>query len=147
MLLIAKVAANGETRIRMRFVDKIVYNKSKYMFQSAATGKVRRRVPRSNRNPQHLITTSYPSHIARELCEHPVSRGWDVVSTIDRLYCDMENKQLYSFCEDAEARTSCFNTASKRINFQAVRVEGRDVATPFAQKNYTTSAHWRPSSR
>ena len=96
----------------------------------------------SNHNPEHLIVTAHPHDDVREVCEHPNSYGFDIASTVQNLYCDMENKQLYRICTHPEDDDNCFHMDHKVIIPMGGINGSRELAMVAPSKNYTSVAHW-----
>ncbi|KAG5983913.1 hypothetical protein E4U55_006696 [Claviceps digitariae] len=132
-----------------RVVDKKdQYNKAVYLHQGEKVkrGETHRRggnLPRgSNHNPEHLIITDHAEDDVRHVCEHPNSYGWDIVSTVQNLYCDMEHKQLYPVCDGKEHKDQCFDMGARVIVPKAGIASRDEFAALVPQKNYTSEAHW-----
>lgn len=62
------------------------------------------RQPKVRRNDAfmegHLVTTPFPEHSARELCERSTSPGPDMVSMCEGLYCDMSERKVWDICSE-----------------------------------------------
>lgn len=122
------------------------YDKSVYVSQGEhhKRGKhqdnVRRRrgVKTSNIDPSHLVITEFDAHSAKEVCEHPNSVGWDMVSTNEGLFCDLANRQLYPLCSQT-VTVNCFDLAGLQLK-TLVQRDGHFAGQP---RGYNTTAHWR----
>ncbi|KAG5923434.1 hypothetical protein E4U42_004965 [Claviceps africana] len=136
----ASGSGEGADRDPARVVDRgDQYDKSVYLQQGEK--KVRRRTAArrgANHDPGHLIVTDHAGDDVRHVCEHPHSYGWDIVSTVQKLYCDMEHKRLYPVCDGGEHRDRCFDMKGKVVVPRA-GIAGRD---PVPRKRYTSEAHW-----
>ena len=139
----------GADKDPKRVIDKPnEYNKAVYLNQGENIKRATR-IPRrsvkargANHNPEHLIVTDHPDDNVREVCEHPNSYGWDIVSTVQNLYCDMEHKQLYNVCNGREFKDNCFDLDAKII-VPKVGVDAQDkLAALVPRKAYTSHAHW-----
>lgn len=96
----------------------------------------------SNHNPEHLIVTEHPYDDVREVCEHPNSYGFDIASTVQNLYCDMEHKQLYRICTHPKDDDNCFHLDKKVIIPPGGIYGPREQGVYVPPKNYTTVARW-----
>ncbi|CAK3917564.1 Hypothetical predicted protein [Lecanosticta acicola] len=145
--------ANGEGADK--FPDRVIdkphqYNKAVYIQQGEKAARAARNLRRSanatmsaNHNPEHLIITHHTEDNVREVCEHKNSYGWDIVSTVQNLYCDMETKQLYQLCNGKDLKEDCFDMNSKTI-VPKCGVNARDeVGSNIPVKAYTSEAHWQ----
>jgi len=135
----------GADKDPSRVIDKTPFDKSVKTYKGQASYKRslkssrhRARAQSSNPDPTHLIITNHPGHDIRDVCEHPNSVGWDVVSTVDNIYCDMETRQLYPVCV-AGTRDACFDMTTKTIRAPAGK---RDISV--SNKQYATSDEWGP---
>jgi hypothetical protein len=72
------------------------YNKGASMHRRGMPKARREENKGSNHDITQLIISE--SDDAREVCEHPNSYGWDIVSKKQSLFCCMEHKQLYPLC-------------------------------------------------
>lgn len=77
-----------------------------------------RREPRAERSSanhdvSHLIISDQDTDV-RGICESAISYGWDIVSTNQSLFCDMEHKQLYPLCNPT-IDTKCFDVNFKTL--------------------------------
>lgn len=122
------------------------YDKSVYMYQGekkssrARSTNARRISHGSNHDPSHLIVSDQGTDV-REVCEHPNSYGWDIVSTTQGLFCDMEHKQLYPLCNN-DIIANCFSlNATTLIGGPQTRNEG----TPNLRfdRSYNTTSYWK----
>ncbi|KAH0564729.1 hypothetical protein GP486_001876 [Trichoglossum hirsutum] len=93
-----------------------------------------------NNRPGHLTISHISGHSAKELCEHPNSLGPDFVSTVEKIFCDMETGKWWPLC-DATNNQCCFD-----LDHQTMRGEGPNVkrtsAEPVPEKQYKTSKVW-----
>ena len=145
----SSTGGEGADKDPKRVIDKPnEYNKAVYLHQGE-TSKRAVRMPRrggtargANHNPEHLIVTDHPDDNVREVCEHPNSYGWDIVSTVQSLYCDMEHKQLYNVCDSRGTRDNCFDMEAKMIVAKASVNVQDELSTLIPRKNYTSHAHW-----
>lgn len=69
-----------------------------------------------NKGSNHEITQLIVSENddVREVCEHPNSYGWDVVSKKQSLFYCVEHKQLYPLCTPA-ITDNCFDLDAKTL--------------------------------
>lgn len=131
-----------------RVIDKYEYDKAVYMYQGPTAKRAVRAPPRgvqargANHNPGHLIITEHPHDDVREVCEHPNSYGWDIVSTVQNLYCDMEYKQLYPVCNGREFVDNCFDSVAKIIVPTGGVNATDELAAHVPRKAYTSQAYW-----
>jgi hypothetical protein len=75
---------------------------------------------------------------AKHLCENPMSRGPDFVSTLEGKFCDICTRHLWDICLDI-VTDACFDVDAKLVRPGTSRVYGRDLlgrTTP--SKNYTS---------
>ena len=119
------------------------YDKSVYQFQGEPKHKRktrghRRAVQISNINPDHIVVTDLPTHSAKEVCEHPNSVGWDIVSTVEGLFCDLSNRQLYQLCSQT-VTANCFDLETLQLK----RLIERDGNFTVQPRGYNTTAHWK----
>ncbi|PSK59393.1 CAAX prenyl protease 1 [Elsinoe australis] len=96
-----------------------------------------------NRDPSHLIISEHDNSDVRGICESETSYGWDIVSTKQKLFCDMEHKQLYPVCCE-KVREKCFDV-ERRTLVGGLGVDKRDpeVARLRFERGYNSTAHWR----
>jgi hypothetical protein len=140
----------GSDKDPQRVIDKPgQYDKSVYLSQNEkkskrATGRPRRkdRSRGANHNPEHLIITNHPLDDVREVCEHPNSYGFDIASTVQHLYCDMEHKQLYYICNDQEFQDNCFDLDTKAIVPRGGINARNELSAATPWKNYTSVDNW-----
>lgn len=55
-----------------------------------------------------LVVSSVPAHSADELCQHPMSRGPDFVSLMERTHCNMHTREVLPLCVEG-VTTGCFD--------------------------------------
>lgn len=140
-------AGQGNDTDMARVIDKPgQYDKSVYLNQGEKTRRstqIKRRSAQGfNKDPGHLIVTDHPGDDVRRVCESETSFGWDIVSTVQNLFCDMEVKQLYPLCDANDVRDNCFNLEGKVVVPKG-GIEARDrFAHAISQKNYTSEAYW-----
>lgn len=142
--------AQGADKDPDRVLDKPnQYNKGIYMYQGEKTKRSIRPSRRgihargANKDPGHLIITDNPNDDVLEVCEHPNSYGWDIVSTVQKLYCDMESKQLYHVCDGQNFEDNCFDMFNRTILPKKGIAERDDVDLQVPRKAYTSEAHWK----
>jgi hypothetical protein len=73
-----------------------------------------------------IVVTSDPSHNATSLCESETSRGPDLVSLAEKVYCNMETRKTLPLCAQEEISTDCFDVESKQERKQNGRVIPKD---------------------
>ncbi|KAF3481754.1 uncharacterized protein GIQ15_04513 [Arthroderma uncinatum] len=81
---------------------------------------------------------------AKQLCEHPNSRGPDFVSKSEGYYCDMCTHELFPLCRKSPAAKypkGCFDLASKKIRHVGdIAARGNSMIIP--DKNYQNIRNW-----
>ena len=139
----------GADKDPARVVDKPnQYNKAVYMHQGEKPKRSspqahRRGAGSANHDPSHLIVTDDKGHDVREVCSHANSYGWDIASTVQQVYCDMEHKQLYALCGAQGPKDNCFDLQAKKIVPKGgVHARAEHIAT-VPGKEYTSFAHWK----
>lgn len=98
--------------------------------------------PRSQKSAEQLIVNSRPQQSAIELCNSPMSRGADFVSTAEGLFCDMDTKTLYPICSaGVAADLDCFDIDSKEPHLRTAfeRKLGRRASK---WRRYKKVSHW-----
>ncbi|RDL42246.1 Uncharacterized protein BP5553_02225 [Venustampulla echinocandica] len=140
--------SEGADKDPQRVIDKNnQYDKSVYLHlgENHHNARQSRRsisATSANHNPEHLIITDHAEDNVRELCEHPNSYGWDIVSTSQGLFCDMEHKQLYPLCS-ATIKDNCFDL-NKKVIISKDGLGARDEFPAYVPlKNYTSHQHWK----
>lgn len=73
-----------------------------------------------------IVVTSDPSHNATALCESETSRGPDLVSLAEKVYCNMETRKTLPLCDEDKVVTDCFHVDSKQERKQNERVIPKD---------------------
>jgi hypothetical protein len=142
-------AGQGADKNPQAVIDKDgQYDKSVYLHQGEHKRMTKRTTRRkrvtpvgANHNPEHLIVTDHPGDSAREVCESTSSYGFDIISTSEGLFCDMQNKQLYQIC-DQDLADNCFNLDTKTL-IPKTALTARGGYQNIAVRNYTTFAHWK----
>lgn len=81
-----------------------------------------------------IVVTSDPSHNATTLCESKTSRGPDLVSLAEKVYCNMETRETLPLCAQDGSSADCFDVESKQERRQSVRV--------MSSKDYTDVIVW-----
>ncbi|KAH6681325.1 hypothetical protein B0J14DRAFT_529740 [Halenospora varia] len=135
-------------------LDKIVYDKGVFMKQGEKTAHRRNNRPGispetnstrqgANHDPSHLVITEMDGQSAKELCEHPNSYGWDLVSIKDNYYCDMTEKEIYNLCDEV-TKSNCFDLQRKvLVGHGGISARGEVSQDGVPMKKYDTSAHWK----
>ncbi|KAI2627767.1 hypothetical protein GGR54DRAFT_590370 [Hypoxylon sp. NC1633] len=142
---------NGEDVDVSKVIDdpKNPYDKSVYMHQGeqkssrAVQPKARRDSRSANHDPTHLIISDQDTDV-REICEHPNSYGWDIVSTDQGVFCDMEHKQLYPLCGDGIV-ANCFSLSDTTLIGGPAAKRGEDTLKLRFGRSYNTTDHWKRS--
>jgi hypothetical protein len=101
--------------------------------------------PTKNNRPDHLIISNIEGHSAKELCEHPNSLGPDFVSTVEKIFCDMETGKWWPLC-DATHVHGCFDLEKQTMRGDGPgvkRARGETSAPPVPEKQYKTSKEWK----
>jgi hypothetical protein len=89
--------------------------------------------PRSKRSAERLVISSSDQDSAVGLCQSATSRGSDLVSTAEGLFCDMDSKTLYPLCSKTIG-AECFD-----LNLYQIRSRRRDMAT---ERTYQGVERW-----
>ena len=87
----------------------------------------------SKRSAERLIISSSDQHSAIGLCESATSRGSDLVSTAEGLFCDMQSKALHPLCSKIIG-VDCFD-----LGLYQLRSRRRDVGT---ERTYRRVERW-----
>ncbi|USW57231.1 hypothetical protein Slin15195_G105500 [Septoria linicola] len=124
------------------------YNKAVYLHQGEKTKRSSKKTRNtnsrgSNKDPEHLIITDQVGDDVREVCESQTSYGWDIVSTVQKLFCDMQEKQLYQLCDGEDVKDNCFDLEARTIVPRAGVAARDEVAATIPKKKYTSQSHWR----
>ena len=112
-----------------------------------ANGDKKRRARRSEQPSPKLIVTPYVEHSARELCESETSWGPDTVSLSEKLFCDMETRDLFDLCDEAAGvDINCFNLETEMLMLPqggimqpGVDIHARGLSVP---KMYNSTSVW-----
>lgn len=67
-----------------------------------------------------LIMDDFVKNSARELCESDMSYGSDYANDHERLFCDMDQKKLYYYCDDI-SKGRCFDPKEKLLKTKGVK--------------------------
>ncbi|KAK1705934.1 LOW QUALITY PROTEIN: uncharacterized protein BDZ83DRAFT_724805 [Colletotrichum acutatum] len=119
-------------------LDRFKYNKDVYTQQGESEKDKRQG---SNMDPDHLVLTEIPGQTAREICEHPNSVGYDIVSFVDRKYCDLTKRKLYDLCAGS-ITINCFDVNNTTvIGAQVLTGRSRSSTKGQIAKLYKTRAH------
>ncbi|KDN68830.1 hypothetical protein CSUB01_05904 [Colletotrichum sublineola] len=95
----------------------------------------------ANRNPSHLIVSNQNTNV-REICESETSYGWDIVSTKQNVFCDMEHKQLYPLCTGS-VTTRCFHLGEKTlVGEPGLNLRDEEVQKLRYGRSYNTTNVW-----
>ncbi|KAL7628437.1 hypothetical protein AAE478_002640 [Parahypoxylon ruwenzoriense] len=96
----------------------------------------------ANHDISHLIVTDQDTDV-KEICESETSYGWDIISTQQNLFCDMEHKQLYPICGNG-ITTKCFDLEGKTL-VGAPHLDARDEEVQKLRfgRSYNTTSHWK----
>lgn len=80
---------------------------------------------------------------AKYLCENPMSRGPDFISTLEGKFCDMCTRQLWDICSDI-VTAACFDVDTKLVRAGTDGVHARDLLRrTIPLKNYTSVVVWK----
>ena len=71
--------------------------------------------PSAVRFSDYLITSSELTHAAATLCGSATSVGPDFANDVEGLFCRMEDKTLWSFCDGGKVTDDCFDAVSQRL--------------------------------
>lgn len=96
----------------------------------------------ANKDTEHLII-SHQNTDVREVCASDTSYGWDIISTKQGVFCDMEHKLLYPLCSQS-ITTKCFDLEQKTL----VGAIDLDLRVRHVQKlrfgrSYNTTNIWK----
>lgn len=82
---------------------------------------------------RRLVLSNHPGHNVTELCTSASSRGPDLVSLAEGLYCDMDSREVIPIC-DGNVADDCFHLDGEGV-------KRRDV--PMAKrKTYSETIDW-----
>ncbi|TDZ36721.1 hypothetical protein C8035_v005151 [Colletotrichum spinosum] len=126
-------------------LDRKTYDKGVYLNQGEKNGSSNRRKRRigkrssPNMNPEKLIVTQIEGQTARQVCESATSVGFDIVSHVDHMFCDISERKLYPLCT-YEVTSNCFN-----LNSTVLIGESGPLLTARGEpaKAYKDVAHWK----
>jgi hypothetical protein len=119
-----------------------VTNKSKpHKRSSVGASRLSKRNGTSLLHPGHLVISHLESHSAKEVCESETSMGPDFVSTIEGVFCDMEQKEWWYLCS-SEIADGFFDlgTQSMVSNGTIAYSTGAITATGAARATWATNA-------
>ncbi|UQC85764.1 uncharacterized protein CLUP02_11263, partial [Colletotrichum lupini] len=133
-------------------LDRFKYHKDVYKQQGESEREYRMKRTRSTRlskrqgsdmDPDKQVLTGIPGQTAREVCEHPSSVGYDIVSFVDRKSCDLTKRNLYDLCAGS-ITTNCFDVNNTIvIGAQGLTGRSRNTSKRQIAKLYKTRAHWK----
>jgi hypothetical protein len=91
----------------------------------------------------HRLTISeFDDHSAKTVCQSDSSSGPDFISTVERLFCDMCDRQIWRLC-DHEEDHECFDLELRILKAgSGSRIFGRDGMGSI-QKRYRKVGHWK----
>lgn len=96
----------------------------------------------SNKDPSHLIISDQDTDV-REVCASETSYGWDIASTKQAVFCDMEHKQLYPLCS-ASVTTKCFDIEQKTlVGAPGLNLRDEQVQKLRFGRLYNTTNVWK----
>lgn len=111
-----------------------------------ATRRTRRRRQISPTMQGQLVVSSIDSHTATALCQSDTSSGPDFISTVEGLYCDMSEKQLYSLCSNTNIMNNCSNTTIRDNCFDMNTNTLKPASGSHSSGNWTmTGSHTAPA--
>ncbi|KAK1998297.1 hypothetical protein LX36DRAFT_681110 [Colletotrichum falcatum] len=97
----------------------------------------------ANHDPSHLIMSNQQNTKARGICDSETSYGWEIVSTRQKVFCDMEHKQLYLLCTDS-VTTECFHLDEKTLfGDPGLNLRGETVQELRYGRSYNTTNAWK----
>ncbi|KAK7754166.1 hypothetical protein SLS62_003743 [Diatrype stigma] len=70
-----------------------------------------------------LVVTDDPTHSAEELCDHPDSRGPNLVNIHEGRYCHMVDKSLWPTCS-GNTSTNCFDKDARVLMVEGLQERG-----------------------
>ncbi|KAK0616581.1 hypothetical protein B0T14DRAFT_523450 [Immersiella caudata] len=62
-----------------------------------------------------LVVDYNPARSAKRLCNSDTSAGPDFANHAEGLFCSMEDKTIYPFCDGVETTTECFDTERQEV--------------------------------
>ena len=97
-----------------------------------------------NNRSENLVISNIPGHSAKELCEHPMSLGPDFVSTVEKIFCDMETAKWWPLCDDTHDH-NCFDLEHKILKSDVPGAKGtrNEISARSLPKQYETSKEWK----
>lgn len=93
----------------------------------------------SNHDVTKLIISE--SDDVKEVCEHPNSYGWDIVSKKQSLFCCMQHKQLYPLCTQA-IKDKCFDLEAKSLRGAPDMHPEEEKHMRFG-RSYNSTRYWK----
>jgi hypothetical protein len=102
----------------------------------------------SNNRPGHLVISDFETHSAKEVCESDTSVGFDFISTVEGVFCDMDTKEWWYLCS-ANITTWCFDKKSQTMvgnapDEQSDRVHDKATGRILPSKVYNMWVNWNP---
>lgn len=99
------------------------------------------------RHKNHLVSSDYKYHSAKELCNSETSLGPDFVNLREGIFCDMGAKQIWPICNDDSGIThACFNYTNRTMHKAAIGPSRVFLASEFnspPHKVYESENVWR----
>jgi hypothetical protein len=115
------------------------YNKGKYVRRRNAPKARREESKGSNHDVTKLIVSE--SDDVKEVCEHPNSYGWDIVSKKQSLFCCMEHKQLYPLCTPA-ITDKCFDLDARTLR-GVTDMHPEEAKHMRFGRSYNSTRYWK----
>ncbi|KAH4039405.1 hypothetical protein HBI95_033940 [Parastagonospora nodorum] len=115
------------------------YNKGPPTRKRRSTKAKREENKGSNHDITQLIISENDD--IREVCEHPNSYGWDIVSKKQSLFCCMEHKQLYPLCTP-DFKDKCFDLKAKTLRGVADMHPEEEKHMRFG-RSYNSTRYWK----
>ncbi|CAG8955650.1 hypothetical protein HYFRA_00009604 [Hymenoscyphus fraxineus] len=139
---------NGADTDLSKVIDDPAHPWDKGAFSSPQRlGKPKRQKTRvqrrsSTHDQSHLIVTEQDTNVI-EVCESGTSYGWDIVSTSQNVFCDMEHKQLYPLCSET-ITTKCFDLMNKTLlGGPGLNQRDEEVQKLRFGRSYNSTALWK----
>ncbi|EEP78502.1 predicted protein [Uncinocarpus reesii 1704] len=84
-----------------------------------------------------LVVSGWPQHKAEELCKSETSVGPDFASLSDKLFCDMEHKELWPLCTNGTITNACFDVSTKTMRGGGIGARDLISGRAIPEKSYS----------
>ena len=103
--------------------------------------KPKARPRNGNKDPSHLIISDQQTNV-QEICDSDTSYGWDIVSTRQGIFCDMEHHIAYPLCKGGHV-TKCFDLENKTlVPARGLNLRDLEVQKLRFGRSYNTTDRW-----